>query len=201
MSDKKLREGHSALEGVRAKIKERLKTDDSKIVVGFNGETQVTRQEGDEWQDGEGNTWIRMKGYNMKKGKLDSARIPLWCPKCNVIMNHRWDTKMYNLQGQCFDCTIKSETEMRRNGTWVAHEEKLLRSREIGYLRDVLVELREAYTTISNSEFVNSNGTIERWNVDIDLIKLDLEKDIEQVDSRLKFLEDLENDAGNRGTS
>lgn len=196
MSERKFREGQSAVDGVRQKIKERLKSDDSRVTVAVSsGKTQQSREVGETWVDDDGHRWIQQQGFREKVSKLQSARIPLWCPQCKQIMNHRWDTKMYYVHGKCFNCVIKMEGEMRRAGTWEAHEKKVLRGREIGYLKDFLVELREARNTVSVAEFATGVGAIESWDVDVEQIKQDLETDILKYEARLKELEDQEHDS------
>lgn len=196
MSDKKVREGNSALDVVRAKIKERLKHDDSTVTVAVSGTPSIQRVVGETWVDGDGKQWVRKEGFNESISKLQSARIPLWCPNCKHVMNNRWDTKMFQLYGICFNCTIKFETKLRHEGKWEEYETKKLQARETGYLRELLTELKEAYTSVSNVEFVTGSGTIEKWEVDADKIKKDLESDIAECENRLKVLEELQHDTG-----
>ena len=44
---------------------------------------------------------------------MKEARMPMFCPKCDVIMKKRLDNKFWNMYGHCFDCQIKIENKMR----------------------------------------------------------------------------------------
>ena len=62
---------------------------------------------------------------NERSDALKEARTPWFCPKCNKVMKHRNDDKMYRLNGQCFDCQIKFEHQLRLEGKFEEWEEKI----------------------------------------------------------------------------
>jgi len=99
-----------ALNDVRRKVAEKLNKDGNKLVFGWRGEPEPTRQEGDVWVDVNGKKWTVKNGIRQTVTKLDDAKTPWWCPKCSKPMNHRFDIKFWNMRGHCYDCNVKFET-------------------------------------------------------------------------------------------
>lgn len=180
-----------ALNNVRRKINEVLKKDENRIVVGWRPGLEEKREEGEVWEARDGTQWTVKNGIKQKVTKLDDAKTPWWCPKCSKPLNHRFDIKFWRIRGHCFDCNIKMETEMRRNGTWEAYEQKVMKANYVAMLKDRLVQLQEAERSLGPIEVINADeqtGTIlntEKWEVDIDQIRSDMLKDIELLKQRI----------------
>ena len=57
---------------------------------------------------------VGYEGKKQPKGDIESpltdimkeVRMPMFCPKCDVVMKKRLDNKMWRLYGHCFDCQI-----------------------------------------------------------------------------------------------
>jgi ribosomal protein L37AE/L43A len=178
-----------ALNDVRRKVAEKMKKDGDKLIFGWRGEPEPTRKEGDEWVDVNGKKWTIKGGIRQSVTKLDSAKTPYWCPKCSKPMNHRFDIKFWRIRGHCFDCNIKAETELRRQGKWQEFEHKTLLRNYIAKLRDTIAELQDYHDTVTKPEFVNADETkilmIEKWDVDIEKVKSDLRADIANLQKML----------------
>jgi len=166
-----------------------MKKDGDKLIFGWRGEPEPTRKEGDEWVDVNGKKWTIKGGIRQSVTKLDSAKTPYWCPKCSKPMNHRFDIKFWRIRGHCFDCNIKAETELRRQGKWQEFEHKTLLRNYIAKLRDTIAELQDYHDTVTKPEFVNADETkilmIEKWDVDIEKVKSDLRADIANLQKML----------------
>jgi hypothetical protein len=179
-----------ALNDVRRKVAEKLNKDDSKLVFGWRGEPQPTRMEGERWTDAEGKEWEMKNGVKVRVTKLDSAKTPWWCPRCNKPLNHRFDMKFWRIRGHCMDCVIKDETEIRRQGKWEEYERKVMLRNYIAEVKDKIAELQHYHDTVSKPEFINADETkilmIEKWDVDIEKVKADLKKDIEMLQENLR---------------
>lgn len=67
---------------------------------------------------------------------LKEARTPWFCPKCNKVMKHRNDDKMYRLNGHCFDCQIQFEHKLRLEGKYEEWEQKKVLNNKLSYLKD-----------------------------------------------------------------
>lgn len=175
---------------VRRKINEIMKKTDEKIVVGWRPGIDKERKEGEVWKDREGREWTMKNGIKQTVSHLDSARIPLFCPHCERVMNHRFDTKFWNLRGKCYECVIKDETEMRRTGEWKEYEEKLVRANFRSALVDRIEELKELHRTIKKPEVLLADDVNilmkETWNVDMNKVKQDIQDDIDYYEEILR---------------
>ena len=60
----------------------------------------------------------------------------MFCPKCKQIMNKRLDKKMWPIHNMCFDCVIKMESELRREGKYKVYEQKKIEENMKAYLKD-----------------------------------------------------------------
>ena len=95
-----------ALNDVRRKVAEKLNKDGNKLVFGWRGEPEPTRNEGDVWEDLHGKKWTIKNGIKQTVTKLDTAKTPWFCPRCTKAMAHRFDSRAYNILGICYDCAI-----------------------------------------------------------------------------------------------
>lgn len=179
-----------ALNDVRRKVAEKLNKDEKRLVFGWRGEPEPERKEGDIWTDVNGRRWTIKNGIRQSVTKLDAAKTPWWCPRCNKPLNHRFDIKFWRIRGHCMDCVIKDETEIRRQGKWEEYERNIMLRNYIAEVKDKIAELQHYHDTVSKPEFINADETrilmVEKWDVDIDRIKADLKKDIEMLQENLR---------------
>ena len=82
---------------------------------------QMTNTEEDKERSKEAR--LEREKKNERSDALKEARTPWFCPKCNKVMKHRNDDKMYRLNGQCFDCQIKFEHQLRLEGKFEEWED------------------------------------------------------------------------------
>ena len=178
------------INNVRRKINEVMKKTDEKIVVGWRPEFQHKREEGEVWTDRDGKKWTVKNGITQSITKLDGAKTPLFCPECEKVMNHRFDTKFWRLRGKCMNCVTKDETEMRRNGTWEEYEKNKIRENYRASLVDYIEELKDLHRTMKKPEFLLADDKNilmnETWNVDIDKVKGDIQSDIDYYEELLE---------------
>jgi hypothetical protein len=181
-----------ALNDVRRKVAERLKKDGDKLIFGWRGEAEPTRKEGDVWEDISGKKWTMKNGVRQSVTKLDDAKTPWWCPRCTKPMNHKLDIKFWRIRGHCMDCVVKDETELRRNGKWEEYERKVMLRNYVAEVTDKIAQLQAYHDEVSKPEFLIMNENektvlmMEQWDIDIDKLKTDLEKDIEELKNILK---------------
>ena len=180
-----------ALNDVRRKVAEKLNKDGNKLVFGWRGEPEPTRKEGDVWEDVDGKKWTVKNGIRQTVTKLDDAKTPWWCPKCTKPMNHRFDIKFWNMRGHCYDCNIKFETELRRQGKWVEFQHKMSLRNYISAVKDRLQELQHYIDTLSKPEYLLMNEhektvlMFEKWDVDLDTVRKDLTDEMELLKKNL----------------
>ena len=94
------------------------RTPEKRVMVGYEGKKQ---ESGDQ---------ISRLSDIMKE-----ARMPMFCPKCDVIMKKRLDNKMWLMFGHCFDCQIKIENKLRIEGKYEEWQEKKIKQNKISFLK------------------------------------------------------------------
>lgn len=183
---------HDAINNVRRKLNEVMKKTDERIVVGWRPGLDE-HKEGDVWEDNDGREWTIKNGIRQRVTKLDAAKTPWWCPECQKTMSHRLDTKYWRLHGKCMDCVIKYETELRRTGQWEEYEKRKVKANYVASLKDRIAFLENLRDTASAPEIVHADDTrilmIEKWDVDIDKVKEDIQKDIDELNGYLAEFE------------
>jgi hypothetical protein len=192
-----------ALNDVRRKINEVLTKQDARIVVGWRPGLEQKREEGDVWEATDGTQWTMKNGIRQKVTKLDAAKTPWWCPKCEKTMNHKIDDKFWRIRGHCFECNVKEETKIRAQGpaAWQAYEEKLMKANYVAELKHALEELTHIQANLSSPEIIHADEQekrilmVEKWNVDLDKVRADIQKDIDLINQRLHEVEENSNES------
>lgn len=159
---------------------------------------EIERKEGETWTDSDGKIWTVKNGIKQSITKLQYAKTPWWCPKCERAMNHRFDEKFYRLYHMCYDCTITEHTRMKLDGTWDEFERTMTRRNEMAWLRDHIQECRDYIDTFRTPQVHFENGGWQELaSVDqFQQLFEDIEKEIKLCQDRLAVLEkeDREND-------
>jgi hypothetical protein len=85
------------------------------------------------------------------------------------------------------DCVIKDETEIRRQGKWEEYERKIMLRNYIAQVEDKIAELQSYHDEVSKPEFLIMNENektvlmMEKWDIDINKLKSDLKRDIDEL--------------------
>ena len=152
------------------------KTPEKRVMVGYEGKTES------------GDKISRLSDV------MKEARMPMFCPKCDVIMKKRLDNKFWSMYGHCFDCQIKIENKMRINGTYEEWEKNKLRENKISFIKEQIQAIEE-WKNIKAPEFFNNVGVNEpmlekeKWDIDVKKITKEAEEAIEKFTKELKKLE------------
>ncbi len=147
-----------------------------------------------------------MVGYEGKKKKkgdvipkmtelMQDVRMPLFCKKCNKVMKHRLDDKMWKLFDHCFDCQIKFENKLRVEGKFDEWQEEKVKQNKLAFLKDAIDQIKE-FKKMKAPEFYNNVGVNypelekEKWDMNVSQLE-------EMADEALKtyteIIEKLEN--------
>lgn len=175
---------------IREKVGKKMNKWADRISVSMAFEPQVDRVEGEIWTDSKGHKWIKMDGTHRQYSTLQDARMPWWCPKCSVSMNHRFDRKFFYLRGWCYNCNIEWEGKLRLEGKWEEFEKRTMRENEKSYLRDKITEHKEYIRTFKVPQMHFGDG---RWEKiaelsDFTMLFEELEKDCELCVRRLEVI-------------
>ena len=169
----------------------------NKTTVGYQSKEE-DRNVGDKWIDNNGIQWEQKDGYKVSSAKaleavmaaIKALKMPNTCPKCNNEMkDNQYNKKMWKVHKMCFDCVIDMEHEHRLNGTYEQYEKDLMRKNIEAWLKDARAEMEAIKELLTKAEFVNSDGTVEKWDSpwkgkEQELEEL-LERDFQKVKAQL----------------
>jgi len=153
------------------------KTPEKRVMVGYEGKEQ---ESGDQ---------ISRLSDIMKE-----ARMPMFCPKCDVIMKKRLDNKFWGMFGHCFDCQVKIENKMRIAGTYDEWEKNKIKENKISFIKEQIQAIAE-WKDMKAPEFYNNVGVNEpmlekeKWDIDVKKITKEAEEAIEKFTEELEKLE------------
>jgi hypothetical protein len=164
------------------------RTDDNQTTFGYEKEADKKREIGEKWVDSDGVQWEQKDGFRTNLTKMDGVREFLQkisrcsSPECKTVKYSTADKKAIVKTTMCLDCLSKVETKLRVDGTWPFYEDYKITLNKLGYIRDIKSQMEEALLGIKQQvEMVNENGTISKWQWDIDIekVKEDIKKDID----------------------
>ena len=138
--------------------------DRTQIQAGWDKNTQ-THTEGDVWEES-GRKWTIKNGIKQTITKLDEIKklivLPLSCPKCGGLMKvNEYNKKMWGIHQMCFDCVIKMESEIKRQGKWGEYSANIMNRNKNAELDD-LEQALEQWVTEKDS-YVSESGEVEKW--------------------------------------
>jgi len=169
------------------------------IQVGYTGEANKYRKDGEKWTDKDGIEWERKDGKNVRLTKTQGEIIReaigkgLDCKKCGL--KYKWagksDLKFLTRTGLCEDCLIEYETKLRILGIYPDYEKYKLLSYELGSLKTAKQHITSAIEFFSKTSgdvtmLCNSDGFIERWkNTNQEKIVEEATKELDIIDKRI----------------
>lgn len=164
------------------------RTDDNQNVFGYEKEAEKKREVGETWIDSDGREWEQKEGFKINKTQMDDVRAYLEkisrcsSEKCETIKYSHADKKAIVRTGMCVTCLAKQERLLKEDNTWPFYEDYKITLNKLDYVRDIKGQLEEAYEGVKQQiEMVNEDGTISKWQWDIDInkVKSDLKNDID----------------------
>lgn len=169
------------------------------VQVGFTGNKNKHRNEGERWKDADGVEWERKGGRTIRITKTQGDMIrEMIRQKCKCGQNINWgtkvDQKLFNRTGLCSACLIDYETKLRILGIYDYYEGYKLLSYELGEITDIKSKLEEVikYFTEDSGDVTmlcNSEGFIERWKHNNPTEILDgAKRDLKLAKKRITFL-------------
>lgn len=141
-------------------------TDKVSTQTGYT-KTQIKHVEGDVWEE-DGKQWTIKNGLKQTITRFDklkkSIMLPIVCPSCNTPMsNYAINKTMWPIHGKCFDCVIKMETELKRDGKFEEYQRNMMVSGIKTYIKELESFLLELMLDTNKEEFVTETGDIEEW--------------------------------------
>jgi hypothetical protein len=174
-----------------------------------NTNIEVQKNVGDTWEDKDGNLWEQKDWGKIKKSKssdtLTHVRQYLQsiskCTASNCDVSGTYsnsDKKLISKTGFCAGCLAKREQQIQNDGLWEEYSKYKVYSNMAAYGTEVLQQLTEALQDVTNiHEYVNEDGSVEVWkdNSDIQLLKSQIETDIENAKKELSEVIEIKNSA------
>lgn len=162
--------------------------DNTQRVHGYEGEVEQKREVGERWTDVDGKEWEQRNGFKVAVTQMDDIRQYL--QKLNTCHNENCETDKYSQAdkklirktGLCIVCLAKQERQLKEDGTYPYYEDYKITKNKLDYVRDLKSQMEDALSGIKQQmEMVTEDGKIEKWTweVDIEQVKKDLQKDID----------------------
>lgn len=138
--------------------------DRTQIQTGYERNQEV-HTEGDVWEE-HGKKWTIKNGIKQTVTKLDEIKklvvLPLSCPECGKLMKvDDYNKKMWAIHQKCFDCVIKMESEIKRQGKWKEYSANVMNSNKNAELDDLEMALEQWVS--ERDTFVSEMGEVEKW--------------------------------------
>ena len=152
---------------------------------------QEDHVEGDVWEEN-GKKWTIKNGIKQTITRFDeikkSLTLPIVCPNCNKHMNnHPINKKMWPIHGMCFDCVVKMETELKRDGKWEEYQSNITKSSIRTLIREMEAILLDVMLDDNKESFITEAGDIEEWRGGV----VDKTKIAENIQEYIKKLKDI----------
>lgn len=173
------------------------RTDENQKTFGYEKEADKPREVGETWVDAEGKEWEQKDGYKITVSQMDEVRQYLdklnncQSEKCDTIQYSNADKKVIRKTGLCVTCLRKLEQELKDDGTYPFYEDYKITNNQLAYVADLKAQFEEGLRGVSQTmEFINEDGTIQKWHNDIDIekVKEDLENDINGASEAIEAL-------------
>ena len=125
---------------------------------------------------------------------MKEARMPMFCPECDLLMKKKLDDKMWSMFGHCFNCQIKIENKLRIEGKYEEWQEKKIKENKISFLKDSIQQIEE-WKDMKAPEWYNNVGVDypelekEKWNVDNTQIQKMADEALKEYNKVLEQLE------------
>lgn len=177
---------------IKEMLEDRHRTQ-TRTTVGYLPEKDKKRREvGEIWQETLGNgtvvEWEQKNGYRIKRSVnghiFQQVRDFLKqypncytdCEKKKTGKYSRYDENTRMIHGMCLDCLSKYETLLKINGEYEEYERKKKLDSLENWFKDAEKEKDIIKKAISSGQFVEQDGTLEKWspeNVTAFLQKMD----------------------------
>jgi hypothetical protein len=171
--------------------------DNTQRVFGYEKESEQKRKVGEIWTDSDGKTWEQKEGFKIAHSQMDDVRQYL--QKLNTCSDEKCETgkyswadkKLIRKTGLCTNCLAKLETNLKIDGTYPYYEDYKITRNKLAFIREYKDRLEEALGGVKQQiEMVNEDGTISKWDWDVDIekVKKDLKKDIDNSYEAIELL-------------
>lgn len=186
------------------------------IQVGYVGNKNKHRKDGEIWKDADGVEWQRKDKQTIRLTKTqgDIIRDAIGNnQKCNCGQDIKWGSKLdkyfFFRTGLCENCLITYETNLRIVGVYDKYERYKMISYELGRMVEGKAKIEDVIKFFADSNgdaemICNSEGFIERWKTtnkeeivdgakkDLQILSANIEKmKIYKEDAKQQYIESV----------
>lgn len=172
--------------------------DNTQRVFGYDKVEDTTKREvGERWTDSDGKEWEQKEGFKIAVTQMDDVRSFLQklntcrSEDCKTDTYSSADKKLIRRTGLCIVCLAKFERKLQEDGTYPFYEDYKITLNKLSYVREMKVKMEESLAGIkTHFETITEDGKLERWDwqVDIEQVKKDLKKDIDDAYEAIELL-------------
>ena len=138
------------------------------------------------------------EGKKQPKGDIESpltdimkeVRMPMFSPKCDVVMKKRLDNKMWRLYGHCSNCQVEFENRLAIDGKYDEWVKSVERENKLAWIRDQRETINEfkKQDTVEFFQQIRPDG----YSLDTEKWEIDTSKIMKQADEYLEYLQKME---------
>ena len=173
--------------------------DGSKNTFGYEAPREKHKI-GDVWED-EFWRYEQMDGFISKTGKNHEiyqdirnylkSKSECQNSECEKQKFGPTDRMIISQTGYCVDCLAKFEVDIKLEGLWESYEKWRMMRKAIAVAEDAKKQIEQGIKDLKpHYEFVQENGTIEKWTLPkpMDEMKKEMEEEIQNIDNGLTEL-------------
>lgn len=143
-------------------------TNSTGVTVGYR-KKYIERKEGDKWEE-DGKTWTIQNGVKQTISVLSDMKnellMPMFCPKCENIMNKQKDKTVWRQFGFCLDCLVEEDTKQKIAGTFEEKEKQIVETNIQSWKDEMIVALKEFLDVADSNYYVTEAGDVEDWSME-----------------------------------
>ena len=142
------------------------KTGDRTSISSGYVKKDIDRKEGEIWEE-DGRKWTIKNGVKQNLSKMQEIRkiasFPVFCPECKKKMSDKYDKPIYKVNRHCFDCQLKFESKLKREGKFEEYQNSVHNSEIDGMIANYEMWVDDLVNN-SNDSFVTEQGDVETWS-------------------------------------
>lgn len=185
---------------------------ESDLKIGYRKSDKIqTRKVGDVWEDEDGKVWEQKDGFKVRKSKLTDTMSKI---RNDLYMQTRCSSKECEKKGKysktdkrvidkykyCSSCLARLEHPIRVDGNWETYKTFRVSSDMLKEGQEIVENLTRAFAEVRQEyEYVNSDGTTQKWSMErpVEEVKEEIQKELEIVKEQLITVQAIYDEAYN----
>jgi hypothetical protein len=102
-------------------------------------------------------------------------------------MKNPYDKDYHKIHKKCFNCVLKFEGELKRQGLWEEYKKRIQNDQIDNFIKEYKLWIEDQLKE-SNNSYITERGDVEKW-----VGGPDTKKVLESLDETIEYLEKLKN--------